>query len=58
MTFSWREQPAALLEQHFNPRVAVPTFQEALDRYAAGSAAARQSLPGVYDLRYGAPVST
>ena len=53
MTFSWREQPAALLEQHFNPRVAVPSFQEALDRYAARSAAARQRLTGVYDLRYG-----
>jgi arylformamidase len=53
MTFPWREQPAALLEQHFNPRVAVPSFQEALDRYAARSAAARQRLPGVYDLRYG-----
>jgi len=54
MTFSWREQPAALLEQHFNPRVAVPDFQEALERHAARSAAARQRLPGVYDLRYGA----
>jgi hypothetical protein len=54
MTFAWREQPAALLEQHFNPRVAVPDFQEALERYTARSAAARQRLPGVYDLRYGA----
>ena len=53
MTFVWRDQPAALLEQHFNPRVAVPTFQEALERYAARSAAARQRIPGVYDLRYG-----
>jgi hypothetical protein len=53
MTFAWREQPAALLEQHFNPRVAVPDFQEALERYAVRSAAARQRLPGVYDLRYG-----
>jgi arylformamidase len=53
MTFAWREQPAALLEPHFNPRVAVPDFQEALERYAAHSAAARQRLPGVYDLRYG-----
>ena len=53
MTFSWREQPAPLLEQHFNPRVAVPHFQEVLDRYAARSVAARQRLPGVYDLRYG-----
>jgi arylformamidase len=53
MTFAWREQPAALLEQHFNPRVAVPDFQEALERYTARSAAARQRLPGVYDLRYG-----
>ena len=26
MTFPWREQPASLLEQHFNPRVAVPHF--------------------------------
>jgi len=54
MTFPWREQPAALLAQHFNPRIAVPDFQEALERYAARSAAARQRLPGVYDLRYGA----
>ena len=53
MTFPWREQPAPLLEQHFNPRVAVPHFQEALKRYAARSAAARQRLPGVYDLGYG-----
>ncbi len=53
MTFPWREQPAALLAQHFNPRIAVPDFQEALERYAARSAAARQRLPGVYDLRYG-----
>jgi arylformamidase len=53
MTFPWRDQPAPLLEQHCNPRVAVPHFQEALDRYAARSAAARQRLPGVYDLRYG-----
>ena len=53
MTFPWREQPTPLLEQHFNPRVAVPHFQEALARYAARSAAARQRLPGVYDLRYG-----
>src|SRR4029453_12047093 len=30
MTFPWRDQPAALLEQHFNPRVAVPSLQKAL----------------------------
>src|SRR5262245_26945280 len=53
MTFAWREQPAPLLEQHFNPRVAVPHFQEVLGRYVARSAVARQRLPGVYDLRYG-----
>ena len=53
MTCPWREQPAPLLEQHCNPRVAVPHFQEALERYAARSAAARQRLPGFYDLRYG-----
>jgi hypothetical protein len=36
MTFPWREQPAALLEQHFNPRVAVPSFQEALELPSRG----------------------
>jgi hypothetical protein len=51
MTFAWREQPATLLEQHFNPRVAVPDFQEALARYAARSVAARQRLPGVYEVK-------
>jgi hypothetical protein len=30
MTCAWREQPAALLEHHFNPRVAVPSLQKAL----------------------------
>ena len=30
MTFPWREQPTPLLEQHFNPRVAVPSLQKAL----------------------------
>jgi arylformamidase len=54
MTLAWRTQPAALLEQHFNPRVAVPDFQQALARYATRSAAVRQYLPGAYDLRYGA----
>jgi len=53
MTFPWREQPTSLLEQHFNPRVTVSDFQEILERYATRSAAARQRLPGVYDLRYG-----
>jgi hypothetical protein len=42
--FCWCDQPAALLEQHGNPRVAVPDFQDALDRYAAHSAAARQRI--------------
>ncbi len=54
MTFAWREQPAALLKQHVNPHVAVPDFQEAMEQYAAHSVAARQRLPSVYDLRYGA----
>ena len=52
-TLPWRDPPAPLLEQHFHPRGAVPHLQEALDRYAARSAAARQGLPGVYDLRSG-----
>jgi len=34
MIFAWRDQPAALLEQHRNPRVTVPNFQDVLDRYA------------------------
>lgn len=53
MPFNWRSQPDEVLEQHFNPRVAVPDFQTYIDRYTAQSAAARQRLAGEYDLRYG-----
>ena len=53
MPFDWRSQPDEVLEQHFNPRVAVPDFQTYIDRYTAQSIAARQRLAGEYDLRYG-----
>jgi len=53
MSFDWRTLTPAEMETHFNPRVAVPDAQDFLDAYAARSAAARESIPGRYDLRYG-----
>ncbi|HZD25465.1 MAG TPA: alpha/beta hydrolase, partial [Alphaproteobacteria bacterium] len=53
MSFDWRAHEAEELERHFNPRVAVPEAAELLERYAARAAAARQALPGTYDMRYG-----
>ena len=53
MTFDWRSLSAEQMEQQFNPRVAVADAQARLDVYAARSAAARESIPGEYDLRFG-----
>lgn len=53
MPFDWHSQPDEVLEQHYNPRVAVPDFQAYLERNTAQSAAVRQRLAGEYDLRYG-----
>ena len=53
MSFDWRALPPDEMEQHFNPRVAVPHAQQCLDAFAARSAAVRDAIPGRYDLRYG-----
>ena len=50
---SWRRLPAAELERHFNPRVAVCGFQRHIDDYRRLSAKAREHLAGELDLRYG-----
>lgn len=41
---NWREMPAAMVEAHFNPRVASKDAQGSLDRYAKCSAEARALL--------------
>lgn len=41
------------LEQHFNPRVAVPGHQPKIDARKTQSAAVRPGLEGTHDLRYG-----
>ena len=53
MPFDWRDLPPEQMEQHFNPRVATADTQVHLERFIARSAAARQTMPGRYDLRYG-----
>ena len=53
MPFDWRSQADVIVEQHFNPRVAVADFQAYLTSYATQSVAARQQLAGTYDLQYG-----
>lgn len=52
-SFNWRDLTPPDLEQHFNPRVAVPDAQQCLERFAQRSAEARKHIPGRYDLRYG-----
>ena len=53
MAFNWRSLPAEQMDQHFNPRVALPDAQDHMERYMAQSAKARETIPGLYDLRYG-----
>jgi len=53
MPFTWRALPPEQMEQHFNPRVATPDAQRLIDRFISRSVEARQTIPGLYDLRYG-----
>lgn len=55
MNWDWRGRSAAELEAHFNPRAAIgaDAAMAEIARYAELSAAARRTLAGEYDLRYG-----
>jgi arylformamidase len=56
MNWDWRGRSAAELEAHFNPRAALgdEAAMAELARYAELSTVVRKTLPGEYDLRYGA----
>lgn len=56
MSWDWRGRSAEELERHFNPRVAIgdEAANREVVRYTDLSAATRKTLPGEYDLRYGA----
>ncbi|PJI43596.1 alpha/beta hydrolase [Ferrovibrio sp.] len=59
MSFDWRKLSRDQLEAQYNPRSAVPDFQQHFDAYSAKSAATREAIGGDYDLRYGAgPLQT
>jgi arylformamidase len=51
--FDWRKLSQEQLEAQYNPRSAVPDFQQHFDAYVEKSAAARAAIGGDYDLRYG-----
>jgi arylformamidase len=53
MSFEWRKLSQDQLEAQYNPRSAVPDFQQHFDAYVAKSAATREVIGGEYDLRYG-----
>jgi arylformamidase len=58
-SFDWRKLSQDQLEAQYNPRSAVPDFQQHFDTYVSKSAAAREAIGGDYDLRYGAgPLQT
>lgn len=52
-SFDWRKLSQEQLEAQYNPRSAVPDFQQHFDAYVSKSAAARAAIGGDYDLRYG-----
>jgi arylformamidase len=52
-SFDWRKLSQEQLEAQYNPRSAVPDFQQHFDAYVAKSAATRAAIGGDYDLRYG-----
>lgn len=59
MSFEWRKLSQDQLEAQYNPRSAVPDFQQHFDAYIAKSAATRAAIGGDYDLRYGSgPLQT
>lgn len=49
----WRKLSPGQLEAEFNPRMSVPDFERHFNGWTERSAAARATLPGDYDLRYG-----
>ena len=53
MTFDWRQAADDDIEQHFNPRVAAENAMGHIQGYVARSEAARESLNGRYDIRFG-----
>lgn len=53
MSFDWKSLSPDQLEAQYNPRSAVPDFQQHFDAYVERSAAARAAIGGEYDLRYG-----
>ena len=56
MNWDWRGRSAEELERHFNPRAAIGADAALAEiaRFSELSAAARKTLAGEYDLRYGA----
>jgi arylformamidase len=57
--YDWRGKDADELERHFNPRVAVPEALDLLAAYQQRAAAARETIDGEYDIRFGpAPKQT
>ena len=49
----WRRLSPDELERHYNPRLAVPDFEDRIAAMQRRSAAARRRLEGRYDVRYG-----
>lgn len=54
MSFDWRTGSKQEMEAHFNPRAATPDPDAHVARFVARSRAARDTMQGDYDLRYGA----
>lgn len=52
-SFDWRCLSEDELEAQYNPRRAVPDFEQHFNAYVERSAAARAALGGEFDLRYG-----
>jgi arylformamidase len=52
-SFDWRRLSPEQIEAQFNPRVAVPAFEQHFNAYVARSAATKAEIGGDYDLRYG-----
>ena len=55
MSFDWRTHDADTLEHHFNPRMTLgqDAAMKLIASYTERAEAARQSMTGQYDVRYG-----
>jgi arylformamidase len=53
MSVDWRDLSDEEMEKQFNPRAAVADTEQRLEDFIARSQAARDRIPGDYDLRYG-----